>query len=87
MLAASPGVAAGQSVYTLARKLKKKIAGTAGEDREDMARWLAYHFMTSDCPAARKFIEILFRVERTEPFERLEYDELTHVLAEKMKSV
>ncbi len=86
-LKAAPVVGLGAGLYSVGKKIQKKIQGTLGVNRQLYARWLAYHFMTCDCMVAQQMVSLLFAGADTGPFEQLEYDELTERLMDKMKSV
>jgi hypothetical protein len=83
-----PGVGtAKNTAQSVWHNVNKRWDGTLGVQRNRAGHWLAYHFMSSNCRLADAIIDELLGAGSNKNFDRTDYDVLSDIFANKMKSI
>lgn len=83
---AVPGLGLLETAYATGRLAYKKITGTQGVLRTEMAGILAEHLITHNCGLAQAIVAELYNYDQMRWLLFQDYAVVTHCLAEKMKS-
>lgn len=86
-IGAIPIVSLGETVRSIGKKIKKKVTGTLGQDRENHAHTLAKHYITHDCSLSQRIVAELLSDDEELWLRYQPFPVVKGVLMEKFRSV
>lgn len=86
-IGAIPIISLGETVRSMGKKIKKKVTGTLGQDRETHAHTLAKHYITHDCRLSQRIIAELLSDDEEIWLRYQPFPVIKGILMEKFRSV